>query len=526
MATISNRSAFVVTVKNAPQKTLTFPYNRASDAEAYVRELIAAGYKQPQLVQEENSWLVRVRRIGRPDQNKTFSSLREAETFVRQIEADQERGLFRDYTEAAQTTTADLIERYIREDCPGMKGGDNYAIILNAMLADSRHELRKRIALRKQEMKEFGEAKTPLNANRQPMNCLEWLNLPLTDVMPSHIEDFIADRLEYVAPSTVDRQIDLLSSIYNRAMKSWRIYLEFSPMQGVKRPKFFNERDRRLRGDEELRLLEAARQEDHLRSFDAHVETLAEQNIAAAMKLGTHYARNNSRKEAYEAARRTALEHGFPHIPMMEAFLVFQLATAARRGETLGLFWNQVDQHARTASLPTSKNGRPRRLALRADVLELLNQLPRTSDLVFDIGLKELVNAWKRICDAAKVDDLRIHDLRHEGISRAAESGKFPSVLDLQAFSGHRDVRSLTRYTHLCMTAIAHKLDEAELERQKSMDLKSRARLKASFLNSLGASSLSHPTTNEEGRLEGVTDNCDDGVKANNVVRFPAPVRQ
>ncbi len=33
-------------------------------------------------------------------------------------------------------------------------------------------------------------------------------------------------------------------------------------MDGVKRPKYFNERDRRLKGDEEARLLDAAHSED------------------------------------------------------------------------------------------------------------------------------------------------------------------------------------------------------------------------------------------------------------------------
>lgn len=217
MASISNRSAFTVTVPGHRDKkkyTRTFVYGKLKDAEAYMRALIEQGLT-PDIAQAEDTFQVKVIRKGHKDQFKTFKTLAEAETYVKRIESEEDQGLFRDYTQAAKTTTADLIRRYMEEDCPSMKGGDNYIIILRAMLEDSTHELRKRIAQRKAEIKEYGKALTPLGANRQPMTSLEWLHLPVNQVKPEHIEDFIADRVEYVEGSTVDRQIDLLSSIYN-----------------------------------------------------------------------------------------------------------------------------------------------------------------------------------------------------------------------------------------------------------------------------------------------------------------------
>lgn len=62
-------------------------------------------------------------------------------------------------------------------------------------------------------------------------------------------------------------------------------------------------------------------------------------------------------------------------------------------------------------------------------------------------------------CKKAGVNDLHSHDLRHEAISRFAESGKC-GLLDLQAICGHRDTRMLLRYTHLCVQQLAHKMDE------------------------------------------------------------------
>jgi integrase len=508
MADIVNRSPFIVEVESTSRKnahahlTKQFAYKQKTAAVAY-----AAGLKQqglePRITQLETSFQVRVREKGVPAKTLTFPSFAEADLHVTRLESDSKVGLFRDYMEGAKTTTAELIQRYIKEECPGLKGSGVYISMLKAMLEDSENKLRQRIEQRKREMREHGKVLTPLGANRVPMTSLEWLHLPLTKVQPEHFHDFIRDRLEYVEPGSVDRYLDLLSRIYNLAETRWRIHLDVSPMLGIKRPSYFNERDRRLVGDEEMRLLAAARKEDQLRSFETHVDKLGAGKVAAARTLETQYAVNEARKAAYEHARRRALEEGFPHIPLFETFLMFQLGTAARRGETLGLFWNQVSEERQLAAMPTSKNGRPRKLALRSDILELLNRLPRTSDLVFDIGVKELSNAWRRICDAAGVEDLHIHDLRHEGISRAAESGKFPTVLDLQAFSGHRDIRSLSRYTHLCMTAIAKKLEEAEVARLAELGHKGRQRLKTSQLMWLGGVA---PTSNESADAEAAAD--------------------
>ncbi|MGN8080802.1 site-specific integrase [Variovorax sp. 22077] len=173
-------------------------------------------------------------------------------------------------------------------------------------------------------------------------------------------------------------------------------------------------------------------------------------------------------------------------MPRMEAFVTLQVAAAPRRSETLGLFWDQIDRYGRQAKMPTSKIGRPRKLALRTEAVVLLKQLPRTSDLVFDILLRTLLEVWRRICKAAGIEDLRIHDLRHEGIRCAAESGLFPTILDLQAFSGHRDLRSLSRYTHMCTTALAIRADQAEAVRLEKMEHNGRLRLKQSALSNLG----------------------------------------
>jgi integrase len=91
-------------------------------------------------------------------------------------------------------------------------------------------------------------------------------------------------------------------------------------------------------------------------------------------------------------------EDTYAHVPLLETFVQFQLMTAARRSETLTLTWANVDLEAQTAYLPETKNGRARKLALRSDLVKMLRQLPRTSELVFPIGVDGLRKAWLRIC--------------------------------------------------------------------------------------------------------------------------------
>ena len=71
----------------------------------------------------------------------------------------------------------------------------------------------------------------------------------------------------------------------------------------------------------------------------------------------------------------------------------------------------------------------------------------------FDLGVRRAI---KR----AKIADFRVHDLRHEAISRAAESGLF-NLVELCAISGHGDTRMLARYTHILPNSLSRKMAEA-----------------------------------------------------------------
>jgi integrase len=479
MPSVQNRSRFRVTVKNRNDLTKLFPHNRLDDVQSYFKSLKTQGFK-PRLDRTDDAFEVRIRTRGFAAQNVTFTSEADAEDFINKVTEERKRGLFVDYTGGWKVTFGSLVTRYIREEAPKHKGFEMEAYKLNAMLEDAGCP---RVDL-SEVIKAFPRlANTKLRAPtgtkmRESASNVEWVNKPFAQLEPTDFEDYIKERLEVVAGSTVDREVDLFSAICRIAINTWRHNVAKNPMDGVRRPRYFNERDRRLRPGEEARLLEAARVEDRERCIAYRLEELVANAKEEAHAQSTTYAR----KTIIKVARATFLaeaEKSYAAAPLLEALVQFLLMTAARRSEALTLNWNCVDFDEKTAYLPETKNGRPRKLPLRAELVDLLRQLPRNDARVFPISNDALRKAWNRMCEAAGLDDLHVHDLRHEGISRVAETGQF-SLVDLQAFSGHRDVRMLLRYAHLCARQLAERLDDAF---QKGKEHKGRRRTAAGALS-------------------------------------------
>ncbi|MCF8157310.1 MAG: site-specific integrase [Rhodoferax sp.] len=489
MASIENRSRFVVSVKNREDLTQTFAYNREKQLKAFIAELKAAGYK-PQLSRTDDVFAIRVRDGGRLKQCLYASSEQEAIDIKIRLELERRNGLFIDYAKGRRVSLGDLLARYLREIAPRHKGFEVEGYIVNAILEDGglpRVDIAKAYADHKNPHTSLA-TKTFRKASgkgvRTPSVASRFIRKSFADLMPDDFNDYIDDRCQSVTASTVDREVDIFSAVCRLAIDTWRIPVAKSPMDGVRRPKYFNERDRRLKGDEESRLLNAAYDEDAQQAIEQRLEELMRDERAASDKALTTYRRKNIVK----AARAQYIDHAqasYKHVPWMEAFIQFQLMTGARRSESLSLTWDLVNFEDQTAFLPETKNGRPRKLPLRKDVIALLQQLPQGSGPVFSMTLDSLRSAWTRICEAAGLvgeDELHVHDLRHEAISRVADAGSnLPggfSLIDLQAFSGHRDTRMLLRYTHLCMPSFAKRLDLAFADQAQTVVHRGQRRLK------------------------------------------------
>jgi len=124
------------------------------------------------------------------------------------------------------------------------------------------------------------------------------------------------------------------------------------------------------------------------------------------------------------------------------------LDTGMRLGEAMSIRCEWIRREHGFVVIPDSKNDAPRHVAISdrayAGLLELTDGEPDDSK-TFRFSQWVAENAWRNeIRITAKCPDLRIHDLRHEALSRMAARGADLKTLMRQ--SGHKTVAVLMRY--------------------------------------------------------------------------------
>jgi integrase len=140
-------------------------------------------------------------------------------------------------------------------------------------------------------------------------------------------------------------------------------------------------------------------------------------------------------------------------IPHLRPIVETALLTGMRRGELLGLKWEQI-RHGHIY-LTKTKSGKGRQIPINirlAEVfkyLRLANQLK--SEFVFcdSQGRRfyEVKRSFTAACKRAELYDFRFHDLRHTFASRLVMKGV--SLKAVQELLGHADLKMTMRYAHL-----------------------------------------------------------------------------
>jgi len=173
---------------------------------------------------------------------------------------------------------------------------------------------------------------------------------------------------------------------------------------------------------------------------------------------------SQARSRRLEAGEYEKLEKALKEEhPLVWSFVRLAIETACRRGELLGLTWRNVDLSRRMIFLSMTKNGEPRTVPLSEGAVEILEAMRSTGEKVFPIDQHALRWAWNKACKDQLIKDLRLHDLRHEGVSRLFEEGL--SVPHVALISGHKTLNMLQRYTQLRPTDLVEKLRGKRLGR-------------------------------------------------------------
>lgn len=207
---------------------------------------------------------------------------------------------------------------------------------------------------------------------------------------------------EGLSTATANRYLSALSKAFKNAVKEWK-WVRENPLRNVSRETEPKGRVRYLSDEERAALLEACRKSEY--------------------------------KPLY-------------------LIVLFAVTTGMRRGELLGLRWQDVDLERRVALLQNTKNGDRRSVPVVPEVALLLREHGKVrrldNDLIFTSDSAEVWlfdKAWYQALKEAKTKDFRFHDLRHTAASYLAMSGA--SVPELAAVLGHRTLQMVKRYAHL-----------------------------------------------------------------------------
>ncbi len=230
----------------------------------------------------------------------------------------------------------------------------------------------------------------------------------VTDIKPQHINDYKNKRLLEVSGVTVRDEIQLVHRVIRWAISEFLLenILSHSPCANIKLPKPSKPRSK--------------------------VVTKEELNTLLALLS-----------------------------PTVKVIIELAYETAMRRTEITSLQKQHIFLSDRTLMVVNGKTG-DRLVPLTTRATRLLTEqcdaLSNPTSRLFNIAPHSVSTALRRARQKAGLSsDIRMHQLRHTRITLAAKAGL--NQQQLMIVSGHRDTRSVSRYTHLEVTDVIGLLD-------------------------------------------------------------------
>ena len=141
-----------------------------------------------------------------------------------------------------------------------------------------------------------------------------------------------------------------------------------------------------------------------------------------------------------------------PRMLPMTKIVLFAMFSTRRLEEITRITWAdlEVDNSrvlVRDMKNPGEKMGNHVWCDLPGPALRIIQSMPQTEEMIFPYSTDAIGANFTRACKLLDIQDLRFHDLRHEGVSRLFEMGL--TIPQAAAVSGHRSWNSLKRYSHI-----------------------------------------------------------------------------
>ena len=309
-------------------------------------------------------WHVQIRKAGARPVSKTFGYQKDAESWAKTAEREIEiEGCGHSKRQLLSSSFADLVSVYEEEE-----GRHNKSYHVE------RYYLRRLL--------------------REPFS-----QLTLAQLGPGDIQQWVNQQRRTHKPSSIARQIGLISRVFNVAIKRWGYPID-NPTLFVTKPKV----------------------------RPPHIARIQPELLDIINKPTSRF----------------------------EWLVVLALETGMRRGEIISLKWENYFPEKRLVQVLQTKNGSDRLVPLSKRAAEALEHGDRKSEAIFPMTGNAVKLAWRRLKQKHNIAGVRFHDLRHEAISSLFERGL--SLPEVALISGHKDPRMLMRYTHLRAEELAKKL--------------------------------------------------------------------
>jgi integrase len=156
----------------------------------------------------------------------------------------------------------------------------------------------------------------------------------------------------------------------------------------------------------------------------------------------------------------------------MAAYLRLAIELPRRREELCEMRWEDYNGVQITLYDTKDKHRvRNETIPVPAPAAAIIDKLPKIDARIFPYNPESVSAGFQRACNRLGIEDLHLHDLRHEGISRLFAQGL--EIQEVSLISGHRSWATLKRYTHLKPSDVLEKLNARSKKTQEAADKQS-----------------------------------------------------